>query len=56
MILAEAMGQVDQGKVNLLEQAERHWQDEMGLLFRSYNEMGKRINDSIEKIYIYQIN
>lgn len=56
LILAEAMEQVDQGKVNLLEQKEQDWQDEMGMLFRSYNEMGKRINDSIEKIYIYQIN
>lgn len=56
MILAKAMGQVDKGKVNLLEQEKYSWQDEMGLLFRSYNEMGKRINDSIEKIYIYQIN
>ncbi len=56
MVLAKAMGQVDKGKVNLLEQEKYSWQDEMGLLFRSYNEMGKRINDSIEKIYIYQIN
>lgn len=56
MVLAKAMGEVDQGKVNLLEQEKYGWQDEMGLLFRSYNEMGKRINDSIEKIYIYQIN
>lgn len=56
LILAEAMGQVDQGKVNLLEQEEQGWQDEMGMLFHSYNEMGRRINDSIEKIYIYQIN
>lgn len=56
MVLAKAMGQVDKGKVNLLEQEKYSWQDEMGLLFKSYNEMGKRINDSIEKIYIYQIN
>lgn len=56
MILAKAMGQVEQGKVNLLEQEKNDWQDEMGLLIKSYNEMGKRINDSIEKIYIYQIN
>lgn len=56
MILAEAMGQVNQGKVDLLEQEEHNWQDEMGLLLKSYNEMGKQINDSIEKIYIYQIN
>lgn len=56
LILAEAMGQADQGKVNLLEQEEQGWQDEMGMLLHSYNEMGRRINDSIEKIYIYQIN
>lgn len=56
LILAGAMGQVNQGKVNLLEQEEQDWQDEMGMLFHSYNEMGRRINDSIEKIYIYQIN
>ena len=56
MVLAKAMGEVDKGKVNLLEQEKYGWQDEMGLLFKSYNEMGKRINDSIEKIYIYQIN
>ena len=56
MVLAKAMGEVEQGKVNLLEEEKYGWQDEMGLLFRSYNEMGKRINDSIEKIYIYQIN
>lgn len=56
MTLANAMGQVEQGKVNLLETEKTDWQDEMGLLLKSYNEMGKRINDSIEKIYIYQIN
>ena len=49
MVLAKAMGEVDKGKVNLLEQEKYGWQDEMGLLFKSYNEMGKRINDSIEK-------
>lgn len=56
MILAEAMSRVDQGKVNLLEKEKYCWEDEMGLLLDSYNEMGERINDSIEKIYIYQIN
>lgn len=56
MVLAEAMSQVNQGKVNLLEKEKYCWEDEMGLLLNSYNEMGKRINDSIEKIYIYQIN
>lgn len=56
MVLAKAMGQVNQGKVNLLKKEEYCWEDEMGLLLDSYNEMGERINDSIEKIYIYQIN
>lgn len=56
MVLANAMGQVNQGRVNLLEEEPYCWQDEMGLLLKSYNEMGRRINDSIEKIYIYQIN
>lgn len=55
-VLAKAMGKVEQGKVDLLEEEKYSWQDEMGLLLRSYNEMGERINDSIEKIYIYQIN
>lgn len=55
-VLAKAMGKVEQGKVDLLEEDKYSWQDEMGLLLKSYNEMGERINDSIEKIYIYQIN
>lgn len=55
-VLAKAMGQVEQGRVDLLEEEKYSWQDEMGLLLKSYNEMGERINDSIEKIYIYQIN
>lgn len=55
-VLTEAMGKVDQGKVNLIDEEKYYWQDEMGQLLRSYNKMGRRINDSIEKIYIYQLN
>lgn len=55
-VLTEAMGKVDQGKVNPIDEEKYYWQDEMGQLLRSYNKMGRRINDSIEKIYIYQLN
>ena len=49
MILADTMKMVENGKVSLIE-GEEEWKDEMGILLHSYNEMGKRINDSIEKI------
>ena len=55
-ILARTMDNVDQGKVKYIDESEYYWQDEMGYLLHSYNQMGKRINDSIEKIYIYQLN
>ena len=55
-MLAKAMDNVDQGKVKYIDAGEYYWQDEMGYLMRCYNQMGRRINDSIEKIYIYQLN
>ena len=55
-ILIKAMEKVDRGKVEYIDEREYDWQDEMGYLLRSYNQMGRRINDSIEKIYVYQLN
>lgn len=55
-ILIKAMEKVDKGTVKYIDEKEYDWQDEMGLLLHSYNQMGQRINDSIEKIYVYQLN
>jgi len=55
-VLTDAMGQVDEGTVALIDENKYVWQDEMGQLLNSYNVMGRRINESIEKIYIYQLN
>lgn len=55
-VLTDAMGQVDEGTVALIDENKYFWQDEMGQLLNSYNIMGRRINESIEKIYIYQLN
>ena len=55
-ILVKAMDNVDRGKVKYIDENEYYWQDEMGYLLHSYNQMGRRINESIEKIYIYQLN
>jgi len=53
--LAETMNQARQGEVKLLTGLEPR-EDEIGNLIEIYNEMGKRINDSITKLYIMQIN
>lgn len=55
-ILAKAMAGADKGSVELIQEEPYFWQDEMGQLMHSYNEMGQRINESIEKIYVYQLN
>lgn len=55
-ILIKAMEKVDRGTVKCIDEKEYNWQDEMGLLLHSYNQMGRRINESIEKIYVYQLN
>lgn len=55
-VLIKAMDKVDKGKVRYIDEQEYDWKDEMGYLLRSYNQMGRRINESIEKIYIYQLN
>lgn len=55
-VLTDAMGQVDEGTVALIDENKYFWQDEMGQLLNSYNIMGRRINESIEKIYVYQLN
>lgn len=55
-ILSEAMAGATEGKVELIELTGNEQQGEMGQLMENYNEMGRRINDSIEKIYIYQLN
>lgn len=55
-ILSKAMAGATVGKVELIEMTGRERHDEMGQLMSNYNEMGRRINDSIEKIYIYQLN
>lgn len=55
-ILIKAMEKVDKGTVKCVDEKEYNWQDEMGMLLHSYNQMGQRINDSIEKIYVYQLN
>lgn len=55
-ILAKAMAGADKGNVKLIQEEPYFWQDEMGQLMHCYNEMGQRINESIEKIYVYQLN
>ena len=55
-ILIKAMEKVDKGTVKYIDEKEYDWQDEMGMLLHSYNQMGQRINESIEKIYVYQLN
>lgn len=55
-VLIKAMDKVDKGKVRYIDEQEYDWKDEMGYLLRSYNQMGRRINESIEKIYVYQLN
>ena len=54
-ILIKAMEKVDKGTVKYIDEKEYDWQDEMGMLLHSYNQMGQRINESIEKIYVYQL-
>ncbi|HBE84314.1 MAG TPA: two-component sensor histidine kinase, partial [Lachnoclostridium sp.] len=49
------MNQARQGEVKLLTGLQPR-EDEIGNLIEIYNEMGKRINDSITKLYIMQIN
>ncbi len=53
--LAETMSQARQGEVKLLTGLPPR-EDEIGNLIEIYNEMGKRINDSITKLYIMQLN
>ena len=53
--LAETMSQARQGEVKLFHGLKPR-EDEIGNLIEIYNEMGKRINDSITKLYIMQLN
>ncbi|MDK2807524.1 MAG: two-component system, sensor histidine kinase YesM [Clostridiales bacterium] len=54
--LADTMRQARQGEVTLYETEAGVRNDEIGNLIESYNAMGKRINDSITKLYIMQLN
>lgn len=51
-ILIKAMEKVDRGKVEYIDEREYDWQDEMGYLLRSYNQMGRRINDRKERLQL----
>ena len=53
--LAETMSQARQGEVKLFSRLAPR-EDEIGNLIEIYNDMGKRINDSITKLYIMQLN
>lgn len=54
--LANIMSQADKGQVKLYTEEKREYKDEIGKLIKSYNTMGKRINESISKIYIAHLN
>lgn len=53
--LSDVMSQAKQGQVRLYEEENKRT-DEIGMLIDSYNTMGQRINDSIVKVYIAQLN
>lgn len=53
--LSETMAQARQGEVKLYEEKVTR-KDEIGQLIDIYNAMGGRINDSITKLYIAQLN
>lgn len=54
--LSKVMGKAKEGKVRKYEGRSVIWQDEVGNLIQSYNDMGERINESINRIYIYHLN
>lgn len=54
--LCALMAKAKAGEVEMYEDQSILWKDEIGQLIESYNNMGQRINDSINRIYIYQIN
>lgn len=53
--LSDTMSSARQGNVRLFDEKNTR-SDEIGNLIESYNAMGKRINESITKVYIAQLN
>lgn len=57
-LLSEVMGKAGQnrqGEVSVIDDRENVWEDEMGLLIRSYNEMAHRINENIIRSYAAEL-
>lgn len=57
-LLSEVMGkvgQIRQGEVPVIDEKENIWEDEMGVLIRSYNEMASRINENIIRSYMAEL-
>lgn len=57
-LLSEVMGnvgQIRQGEVLLIDEKQNIWEDEMGLLIRSYNAMAQRINENIIRSYLSEL-
>lgn len=54
-MLSGVMSSSVEGKVELFTE-ENHWNDEVGELIDNYNRMGRRLNEMIQRVYIYQLN
>lgn len=57
-LLSNVMGQVGQvksGEVPVIDEKENIWEDEMGVLISSYNEMARRINENIIRSYMAEL-
>lgn len=54
-MLSNVMSSSVDGKVELFTQPNL-WDDEVGELIDDYNRMGERLNDTIQRVYIYQLN
>lgn len=55
-MLDSTLQKTGKGKVELMPLPEDLSDDEVGRLMRNYNTMAERINDNIEKTYIYELN
>ncbi|MGN0299465.1 MAG: sensor histidine kinase [Lachnospiraceae bacterium] len=55
VMLSNVMSSSVKGKVELFTQP-NIWHDEIGDLIESYNLMGKRMNDTIQRVYIHELN
>lgn len=54
-MLSKVMTDSVDGKVKLFTE-ENVWNDEVGELIENYNRMGERLNDTVQRVYIYQLN